>query len=489
VAITVRSSRDIIDFVNSHPTGTRRTRILALVALGGIFVDAYDFTSLGLGLHSLTGQWKLTAFEVGALTSIMAAGALIGALCGGYIVDRVGRYKLFVIDLVLFVVAAIAAGLAPDLAVLLICRFLLGFGVGLDMPASFSFITEFTATPDKGKYVNSWQAMWYVAVVSAGVILLPFYLGGAGQDLWRWAVGLGALPALVVLTLRLIYTEESPMWAAHCLGLAEAGRILERSYGITVTVAPAGDPGGPGAPGGPDAPGESGQARARPARARGLPGLTATRTLFSRRYLSRTVASSAITMTQATQYYAVGFYIPTISLLILGAGTLQAIVGTSLINVAGIVGGTIQAYLTRRLGLRRLAMAGYVLVCACAVTLGLMGGHGGYAAAGLIAAFIFGQSAGPGPQGKTMAALSYPTPLRGAATGWNEAMSRVGTIVGFYLFPTLLSAVGLGATMLYVAIVPAIGFAVLLVIRWDPIGKDVENEEPGVGVAAHLAAR
>lgn len=465
--VTVRSSRDIIDFVNRHPSGTRRTKILAFIALGGVFIDAYDFTSLGLGIHSLTAQWRLSALEVGSLTSIMAAGALVGALCGGYVVDRIGRYKLFVLDLLLFVVAAVAAGLAPDLAVLLVFRFLLGVGVGLDMPASFSFIAEFTNTSSKGRYVNFWQAIWYVAVAGTGVIVLPFYVAGAGPDLWRWTVGFGAVPALIVLLLRLVYTEESPMWAAQSLGLREAARILERSYGVTVTV-------------------EAGDAGPRGGRTSWTAGMGA---LFSRRYLARTISSSAVSLTQAMQYYSVGFYIPTITLLIFGSGTLHSIIGTSLINVSGIIGGTLQAFFTQRIGSRRLAMAGYVLVGICAVALGVMGRGGGYAAAVLIAAFIFGQSAGPGPQGKTMAALSYPTRLRGIATGWNEAMSRVGTIAGFYLFPVLLSAVGLGPTMYYVAIIPAAGLAVLLMIRWDPIGRDIENEVPETPATMAAQAR
>ena len=57
--LTVRSKRDIIDFVNSHPTGSQRTKILAFIALGGIFIDAYDFTSLGIGVDSLQEEHYL----------------------------------------------------------------------------------------------------------------------------------------------------------------------------------------------------------------------------------------------------------------------------------------------------------------------------------------------------------------------------------------------------------------------------------------------
>jgi predicted MFS family arabinose efflux permease len=61
--------------------------------------------------------------------------------------------------------------------------------------------------------------------------------------------------------------------------------------------------------------------------------------------------------------------------------------------------------------------------------------------------------------------------------GWTEAMSRVGTIVGFYLFPIVLAAAGLARTMLCLAVVPLLGLVALALIRWEPIGQDVETPD------------
>jgi hypothetical protein len=66
-------------------------------------------------------------------------------------------------------------------------------------------------------------------------------------------------------------------------------------------------------------------------------------------------------------------------------------------------------------------------------------------------------------------------------------MVRVGSILGFYAFPLVLAAVGLGTTLLFLTIVPVIGLIALLLIRWEPIGQDVEEmPEPE---AAALAAQ
>lgn len=450
-SLTVRTKRDIIDFVNAHPSGSRRGKIMVFIALGGIFIDAYDFTSLGIGVNSLQQQLDLSAFELGSVTAIMAVGALLGALIGGYLVDRIGRFKLFILDLFLFVIAALGAAFSPNLAWLLVFRFLLGFGVGVDMPASFSFVAEFIHSKTKGKWINLWQLMWYLAVVCTVLVALPFYFAGVDENLWRWAVGFGAVPAAIVLVLRFIYADESPMWAAHHLGLHEAAKILEKNYDVQVTVAPA----------------EEDLVKSERVRYRSL---------FRRDLRPRTTLASILSGTQAMEYYAVGFYVPVILGIILGENLLYVLLGTIVINLFGILGGGTQPFLTQRLGVWRLAAIGYSIVFTCLILAGLTEGRVSiYISALLVGIFIFGHSFGPGSQGKTMAALSYPTEIRGIGMGWAESMSRVGTLLGFYVFPLILAAAGLGSTLLILALIPLTGLVSLFFIRWEPIGQDIET--------------
>lgn len=451
--LTLNSSRDVIDFVNAHPTGSRRGRVMAFVALGSIFIDAYDFTSLAIGIPSLQTQLAPSSFQLGTITAIMAVGALLGAIVGGYLVDRLGRFKLLILDLFLFVVAAIGAGLAPDIGWLLVFRFLLGFGVGVDMPAALSFVTEFSRSDDKGKYVNFWQLIWYVATVFSAGIILPLYFLGVGDDLWRWAVGIGALPALIVLILRFIYADESPMWAAHHQGLEAAAVILRKNYGVHVQL------------------GEAARQR--------MQQKVDVRAIFRVPYRARTILSSTVSGIQAMEYYAVGFYIPVIVSLILGKGIVYTVLGTIAINIFGIVGGGTQPFFTRRLGVRGLAIIGCCVAAGSLILLGLIRDHVSvYLGAALVGVFILGHSFGPGSQGKTMAALSYPTEFRGVGTGMAEASSRVGTIFGFYVFPLVLAAVGLSHTLLILAVVPLVGLIALLSIKWEPVGQDVEDVAP-----------
>ncbi|MDQ3911627.1 MAG: MFS transporter [Actinomycetota bacterium] len=174
---------------------------------------------------------------------------------------------------------------------MLFFRFLLGIGVGMDFPVALSFIAEFTNSRTKGKYVNLWQAMWFIAATSTGLFVLPLYFIGVGDNLWRWAVGLGAVPALIILVLRLIYIDESPMWAAYNQGLREAAKVLQKNYDVRVTVAPAEE--------------ETSGTRSRASLA----------SVFQKGLRARTTLSSIIASTQSMEYFAVGFYLPLITAL------------------------------------------------------------------------------------------------------------------------------------------------------------------------------
>lgn len=467
-SIVIQSPLDVSAFINSQPTRPFAI-LIVLVALGGVFVDAYDFTSIGIGIAQLKQNFQLTPFQVGSITAMMAVGALFGALVGGHFTDKVGRLKMFLLDLILLVFSAIGAALSFNLEMLLIFRLLMGIGVGLDFPVALSFIAEFMAERNKGASVNLWQATWFVATICSGLVILPFYFAGLQDVLWRIAVGFGAVPALIVLVLRYKFMNESPLWAARNVSLEEAARILERTYNVAVVVS------------------------ARPASATIPPArtfLSLYSELFTPQYRSRTFLISVICMTQSLEYFAVGFNLPLISTQLFGTKFLFAIIGSIFFNLFGIAGGVSNAWVTSRLGVRRIATIGYFVVLAALLVLYFSGPAAPIALeAGLIALFLLGHSFGPGSQGMTMAALSYPTRMRGLGTGWGQGMVRVGSILGFYFFPLFVHWIGFRNMMLALAIVPAFGLIATLVVAWEPIGQDPDAHDEQLLDALPAAAR
>jgi len=455
--IVLRSRRDVVDLVNKGIIGDTRPWIV-IIAVGGTFIDAYDFTSLGIGAVQLREQFNLSAAELGTVTASMAIGALFGALLGGYYVDKIGRLRMFLIDLFFFVISAIGAALAPDYYVLIFFRVLMGIGVGLDFPVALSFIAEYTATSRKARNVNLWVPTWFIATFMGFLVILPFYFAGVGLNLWRWAVGLGAVPAIVVLVLRYIYMEESPLWAAH-QSLEEAARILRKMYQLNISVAPDAE---------------------RPMALAQKYSLRNYLAIFSQPYRHRTVLVSVISMLQALEYYAAAFYIPVISTSIFGSGSLLlAILASLLFNLFGVAAGLwLVFWASSRIGARSLVLIGYCGVISSLLIVGAGYGHLPIAVVvPLLGTFLFFHAFGPGGQGMTMAALSYPTSIRGAGTGWAQTMTRVGSTIGFYFFPVVREHVGLGTTLLLLSIVPILGLLTTLAVRWEPVGLDVDVED------------
>src|ERR1700752_252457 len=324
--VLIRSAADVSAIVDagidySDPVAQRQARrktlLVMVIALGGVFVDAYDFTSLGIGAIQLRNEFHLSASAVGLLSATMAFSAMFGALFDGYFVDKLGRKDMFLLDLWFFVISAIGAALAPNLPVLIFFRLLMGLGVGLDFPVAVGFVVEFCDRARRGLFVNSSYVNWCLAaLVGFGATYIGYVLG-AGENLWRIAVGFGAVPALILLMLRYRYMLESPLWGAPQGDLESAAAILRRTRNLDVEVHP-------------DAAPEP------PHRPKSL--VHAARNIFSPHYRPRAILSAVIGCVQSIEYYAVIFYLPIISQLIFGQSLRNAILGGALFNAIGLAG-------------------------------------------------------------------------------------------------------------------------------------------------------
>lgn len=461
----IRTQQDVNELINSGRAHGGKSGAITFIALGGIFIDAYDFSSIAFGLKDIAASFQLNSFQEGVVAASIMVGALLGALVGGYLVDRLGRYKLFMADMLFFVIAALGCAVVPNFEILTGSRFLMGVGIGIDFPVALAFIAEFNAMRGKGSKVSLWQPMWYLATGASFLVLLPLYFifpENSHDDLWRWAVGFGAVPALVVMLVRHKYMDESPAWAASQGDLHRAAKILERSYGLEVDV-------------------EESHQPARQNRRRSGDVLREFALLFNARYRSRTILAATVSFCQSIQYYAVGFALPVIIAGFLQQDRLTAILGSLLFNlVFGVLGGLFGVRLANRLGSWKLSASGFAVCFFALVGLGLIGSpqdSGMLILSGLlIGIFVFFHSYGPGAQGMTMATLSYPTSLRGVGGGFGQAILRIGSMTSLLWFPTLSQSAGTDVYFI-VAAAPVLGLLVLAAIRWEPIGANVDIED------------
>ncbi len=465
----IRSAQDVAEIINAGAAKGSNARIVLAIALGGVFLDAYDLTSLAYGVKDIAREFALTPVQVGLVSAAITFGAILGALFGGYLTDRIGRYRVFMADMLFFVVAAIAAGLAPNAWVLAGARFLMGVGVGLDLPVAMAFLAEFSRVAGRGNKaasVAAWCPAWYAATSTCYLLILGLYAVLPEHQLgWLWRVTLafGAVPALVIILVRSRYISESPIWAANQGDLEGAAQILRRSYGVDAVVEQA------------DA--QATQQRPRAARWRNY-GV-----LFNSTYRRRTVLAATIGAASSFGYNAIVFGLPVIIASFLKQGPLTTIVASLTLNLLfAFVGGLIGVRTAPTVGAWKMTVLGHTLQFVSLIGLALIGhpSSGAFVVLAilLLGGYLFGQGFGPGSHAMTYASLSYPTSLRGIGVGFNQTLVRSASTVSLFLFPVLAAALGTKVFWV-IALAPLTSLAVLLAIRWEPSGYDIDAEDYG----------
>ncbi|MEB3366597.1 MFS transporter [Saccharopolyspora mangrovi] len=459
-AVVLRKPDDVLRLIDTGRIRPKNPGLVKIVALGSIFVDGWDLSSFGLGTVQITSEFNLTnsglsLHSLPVISMIILLGAMFGGLFGGYLTDRVGRTKMLLITLFLLVGATVLAATAPTPELFCLWRFLMGVGVGLDVPVALAFVAEYSAISNKGRNVTMAQVMSTAAAAVAFFVIIPFHFIGVGEQLWRWSIGLGAIPALIVLILRFIYTAESPMWAAKYEGLEKAAEILRKNYDLEVTVQ---------------------EERRVPVPQEERSRAGSLLALFRPPYTARTILVSILVVCQAAQYYAISLYMPKIFNSLFPDNIVLVLVLSGMVNVVGAIGALGCVAGTQRLGLRRLGLIGFSITAGClAVISGAFNVLAASIAVVLIALFSAAHNFGAGYVGTAMGTLSYPTAIRGIGGGYTQAITRVGGIIGAFAFPVLLEAQGMRFTIGAIVLAPLVAIVALMVIRWDPVGKDVEE--------------
>ncbi|GAB3675221.1 MFS transporter [Angustibacter aerolatus] len=166
-------------------------------------------------LHLSTG-------DVGLMGSIYLLGEVVGALVFGRITDRVGRRKIFMITLALYLVASGVAGLSFSLWFLLLFRFLAGMGIGGEYAAINSAIDELIPSKYRGRVdiaING--TYWGGALIGAAASIFLLNPDLLPEDVgWRIGFFIGPVIGLAIIGLRR-HIPESPRW------LMTHGRLQE----------------------------------------------------------------------------------------------------------------------------------------------------------------------------------------------------------------------------------------------------------------------
>lgn len=202
-----------------------------VIGLGSVWIlDGLEVTMVGNVAARLTEDGSgldISAAQIGVAGAIYIVGACLGALFFGQLTDRLGRKKLFLWTLVLYLVATVATAFSFSPWYFFLCRFLTGAGIGGEYAAINSAIDELIPARVRGRvdliingsYWLGSAAGSALSLVLLSTVLLPIDLG------WRLAFGFGAVLGICVLIVRR-HVPESPRWLFIHGREEEAERIV-----------------------------------------------------------------------------------------------------------------------------------------------------------------------------------------------------------------------------------------------------------------------
>jgi putative MFS transporter len=459
---------------------TRRHGALLTGSGIGWALDALDVGLISFVIAQLAVTWSADAATLSWVASAGFAGMAIGAAVGGLLADRIGRRNVFALTLLVYGLATGLSALSWSVGVLLVLRFVVGLGLGAELPVASTLVSEFAPARIRGRIVVLLEAFWAVGWIGAAVI--GYLVIPTSPDGWRWALLLGAVPAVWAVIVRLRLPESVRFLESK--GRHEQAERIVREFEDAA---------------GADAAPRSSTVTTTGAGARPLVTTTTTTTatttatagttpatpagvaagtvparvaeLFAPSLRRRTRAIWLVWFAVNFSYYGAFIWLPSL-LVAAGFPLVRSFEYTLIITLAQLPGYLASAYLVEKWG-RRVTLATFLAGSAASAALfgfgAVSGSEAQIIAFGMLLSFF-----NLGAWGALYAVTPelYPTALRGTGAGWAAGVGRIASIAAPLAVPPLL-AFG-GAPVLFVVfaavfVVAALGALALPELKGVPL--------------------
>lgn len=185
------------------------------------FFDGYTVICIAYAMPLLVKEWGLSPNETGMILSAGYLGQVLGAVFFGWLAERIGRLKVLLFTILLFVSMDVACLFATGAAIMMALRFIQGIGTGGEVPVASAYINEYIGSRGRGRFFLLYEVMFLFGLVAAGLIargLVPIYG-------WKAMFVVGLVPAFILIPFR-FFMKESPRWLASKGRLAEADAIV-----------------------------------------------------------------------------------------------------------------------------------------------------------------------------------------------------------------------------------------------------------------------
>ena len=216
------------------PKGSR----IGWLMMASILVEAWDLYSIAFVLIFINQQFHPGPLLLGLAAAATQGGAVIGALVGGWLADKIGRRVMFLSTMIMFIVFALAQAFVPNVVWLVIVRLILGMPLGSDISNGYAYIMESMRKGDREVMGNRWQFMFAVGQVLTLAVVTFFILSQMPHELiWRVTLGLGAVPAFIILVMR-HDLPETAVWLIRRGRFQAAKRVARDLFGDSLDMLP-----------------------------------------------------------------------------------------------------------------------------------------------------------------------------------------------------------------------------------------------------------
>lgn len=443
---------------------TRNALIWMFGALGGI-LWGYDTGVISGAMLFIKQDIPLSPFQQGLVVSGLLVGAMAGAGASGRLSDVWGRRRLILWAAVVFTAGTVGAMLATTAWMLVAFRFVIGIGVGIASVVVPLYLTELAPKQSRGGLTSLMQLLVTVGILVAYVT--DYALADTGS--WRWMLGLGAVPA-VLLGIGIYFQPESPRWLVKHGRADQARTVLTRLRGSNAEEVEQ----------------ELDEIRAadREKEAENAVGVGELLTPRLRRVVL--LGLGLVFFQNFIGINTIIYYAPTL-LTTLGFGTSGAILANVGIGVVNVLMTLPALRMIDRVGRKSLLAVGSIGMLVSMLVLGVANvvgvSYGPLLVAitlGSILVYIASFAVSWGPVQWVMLPELFPLRMRGSAVGMCLVFNWLFNMAVALVFPVLLDITGPGAMFLLFALMAVLSFWFVQRGLIETKGKSLEAIEQEV---------
>lgn len=424
-----------------------------------ILIEAWDLYAISFLLVFIKAEFNPTPVELGLTTAAVQAGALVGALIGGLVADRLGRKRVFLLTMVLFIVLAVMQGFAQSIVALIIIRFLIGIPLGSDIANGYAYIMESMPKGKREQMGSRWQFMFGLGEVFAILVITVMYASGMNTDLlWRIGLALGAVPAVILLLARLDLPE-TPLSLINRGRFAEAKETSERLFDDPLEMLPDED------------------VEFEKPKVKDFLAVMWADPVKKKATIFGWISNAC----QGAEFAAFAFYLPVI-LVVAGVGVSSSgnIVGTNLITagiyVLATISGFVAPLILPKIGHRGLAMWGFGLAFVGLVVGAFALSHDWKIIIVVAACVLMWGHYWDASNGMTINSMVAPPRFKATASGFAYVFVKAASFFGAFVFPIMNAHWGKFWSTLAVSLLSLTGFLAAKFILPEMYGY-VEQEE------------